>query len=190
MKFNMVTAIFCFLSLNVMAQASEADIKTQVLMEPLTVIEALDVSRYMGTWYELAKFPNRFQKKCISNTKAEYSLKKDRSVQVINRCKLENGEMDEAVGVARQVGDATSPIFEVRFAPAWLSFIPAVWGDYWIIDLDKDYQLVAISEPTRKYLWVLSRKSKVDQETYQRLLVRLANKGFDVSKLDITIQEN
>ena len=157
---------------------------------PVEPIAALDVPRYMGTWYEIAKFPNGFQKKCVADTRAEYSIAADGKVQVINRCRLDNGETSEAIGAARQVGYATSPRLEVRFAPAWLSFIPQVWGNYWVIDIDEDYQLVAVSEPKREYLWILSRTPKVDARAYDALLARLAAKGFDTRKLETTRQSD
>lgn len=155
---------------------------------PLTPIAALDVPRYMGTWYEIAKYPNWFQKKCTGETRAEYTLRPDSKVQVINRCRLENGEMNEAIGTARQVGPSNSPKLEVRFVPAWLSFLPFVWGDYWVIDLDEKYQLVAVSEPKQEYLWILSRSKAVDPSAYQQLLDRLARKGYDLKKLELTRQ--
>jgi apolipoprotein D and lipocalin family protein len=155
---------------------------------PLATISALDVPRYMGRWYEIAKYPNRFQRKCVADTSAEYKLEPDGRVQVTNRCRMESGEWNEAVGVARQIGDASSPKLEVRFAPAWLSFIPAVWGNYWIIDLDPEYQLVAISEPRREYLWVLSRTPQVGQDAYSALLERLRRLGFDASRLESSAQ--
>jgi apolipoprotein D and lipocalin family protein len=156
----------------------------------LTSINALDVPRYMGTWYEIAKFPAWFQKKCVADTRADYSLQPGGQVQVINRCRQENGEMKEAVGNARQIGGTASSKLEVRFAPAWLSFIPAVWGDYWVIDLDPAYQLVAVSEPKREYLWILSRSTKVDPDTYTALLARLSSQGFDLQRLEKTIHRD
>jgi apolipoprotein D and lipocalin family protein len=126
----------------------------------LTSINALDVPRYMGTWYEIAKFPAWFQKKFVANTRAAYSLQPGGQVQVINRCRQENGDIKEAGGNARQIGGTASSKLEVRFAPAWLSFIPAVWGDYWVIDLDPAYQLVAVSEPKREYLWICPEAQK------------------------------
>ena len=161
----------------------------QPLMPPLTTIESLDVPRYMGTWYEIAKYPNFFQRKCVGSTRAEYSAAADGQVRVVNRCKVQSGDFIEAIGAARQVGAATSPKLQVRFAPAWLSFIPMVWGDYWVIDLDAKMQLVAVSEPQREYLWVLSRTAKVDPAAYEALLGRLAQKGFDLRKLELTPQE-
>ena len=91
--------------------------------------------------------------------------------------------------MARQIGAADSPKLEVRFAPAWLSFLPMVWGDYWVIDLDPDYRLVAVSEPSREYLWVLSRTPAVDAQAYEALLARLAARGFDLGKLERTLQQ-
>ena len=156
---------------------------------PLATIRSLDLPRFLGRWYEIAKYPNRFQKKCVGDTTAEYRLRPEGHLQVINRCRIKDGQFDEAIGAARQIGTQSSPKLEVRFSPAWLSFIPAVWGDYWVIDLDSDYQLAAVSEPTREYLWVLSRSPKVDPEVYAALLHRLRSKGFDTRKLEMTLQD-
>lgn len=156
----------------------------------LKSISALDIPRYMGTWYEIAKFPAWFQKKCVSDTRAEYTLQPDGRVQVINRCRQDSGEMKEALGSGRQIGDAASSKLEVRFAPAWLAFLPAVWGDYWVIDLDPAYQLAAVSEPKREYLWILSRSAKVDPAAYDALLARLSRQGFDLQRLEKTLQRD
>jgi hypothetical protein len=98
----------------------------------------------MGTWYEVAKYPNWFQRRCIANTSATYAMQANGMLQVVNRCQKEDGSITDALGAAKQVGDATSPKLEVRFAPAWLSFLPFVWGNYWVIDLDPQYQLAAV----------------------------------------------
>ena len=155
----------------------------------LATISSLDLPRYLGEWYEIAKFPNRFQRKCTGFTKATYTALPDGRVQVENRCRLADGSTDVAIGVARQVGAANSPRLKVRFAPAFLSFIPMVWGDYWIIDLDKDYGLAAVSEPGRDYLWILSRTPTVSKPAYDALVARLAGQGLDVRKLERTPQE-
>ncbi len=155
---------------------------------PLTTIPSLDVPRYMGTWYEIAKYPNRFQKKCVADTRAHYQLQAHGRVQVTNQCRLETGVMDEAIGEARQIGSATSPQLQVRFAPAWLSILPFVWGNYWVVDLDDGYQLVAVSEPQREYLWVLSRTPKVASGALDSLLGRLKAQGFDLGRLELTKQ--
>lgn len=157
--------------------------------QPLRTIAALDLPRYMGTWYEIAKFPNRFQKKCAGAATATYSAMPDGTVQVVNRCRSGDGHTIEAVGAARQVGNASSPRLKVRFAPAILSFLPMVWGDYWVIDLDPAYQLAAVSEGTRTYLWILARTPTIDQGRYDALVARLAAQGLDVSKLVQTRQQ-
>lgn len=154
----------------------------------LQPIESLTVPRYMGVWYEIAKFPNEFQKKCVGDTTATYELNEDGRVQVVNRCRTTDGKTDAADGVARQLGGATSPKLKVRFAPAILSFIPMVWGDYWVIDLDEKYQLSAVSEPKREFLWILSRTPQVEPAAYDALLTRLTAQGLDVSKLVRTPQ--
>lgn len=156
---------------------------------PLSAVTALDVPRYMGTWFEIAKYPNWFQKKCVRNTQALYAPMADGTVQVTNRCTTADGSISEAVGAARQVGGVGSPKLKVRFAPAWLSFLPAVWGDYWVIDLDPQYQLVAVSEPKREYLWILARTPTVSPKVYAELLTRLEQMGFDLRKLEVSPQE-
>ncbi|NDF46017.1 MAG: lipocalin, partial [Betaproteobacteria bacterium] len=155
-------------------------------LPPVQTIASLDVPRYMGTWFELAKFPNVFQRKCVSNTRAVYTLNADNTVQVLNRCRIQDGSAIEALGQAKQMGNATSPVLKVRFAPEWLGWLPLVWGDYWVIDLDDQYQLAAVSDAKREYLWVLSRSPKIDQTRYAALLQRLKQQGFDVDKLQVT----
>ena len=173
--------LICFGSSQVMSQQGDQSVKT---------IAALDVPRYLGTWYEIAKFPNWFQKKCVSNTKAVYTAKSDGNLRVLNSCKTATGENSEAEGLARQIGTKDSPKLEVRFAPEWLSFLPMVWGDYWVIDLDPQYQVAAVSDPRREYLWVLSRTPQIDPQVYADLLVRLKKQQFDIQKLELTSQKN
>ena len=165
-----------------------ASAQTSAPPEPLQTIARLDVGRYLGTWYEIAKYPNRFRRQCVADTSALYRLRDDGQLDVINRCRQANGEVAEAVGRARQDGPVDSPKLKVRFAPAWLSWLPMVWGNYWVIDLDTDYQLVAVSEPSREYLWVLSRTPTVEAGVYQALLGRLREKGFEVGRLERTTQ--
>lgn len=164
-----------------------AQTQTQPL-PAVTTIASLDVPRYMGTWYELAKFPNRFQAQCVANTRARYLSQTDGSVQVLNSCATADGSVIDALGLAKQVGGTTSPKLEVRFAPAWLSWLPMVWGDYWVIDLDADYQLAAVSDSKREFLWVLSRTPQVNSKAYDALLERLKAQHFDVRKLERTPQ--
>ena len=185
MKPSAIAPLLMVLSLN----AGAADVPPAKGGTPLTTIAALDVPRYMGTWYEIAKFPNRFQKKCAGFTTATYSALADGTLRVVNRCRSAKGDIEEAIGAARQVGGPDSPRLKVRFAPAMLSFLPMVWGDYWVVDLDPGYQLAAVSEAKREYLWILSRSPKVDKASYDALVARLASQGLDVRKLVLTQQE-
>jgi apolipoprotein D and lipocalin family protein len=180
-------ALGCALALALLVPLA-APAQTVATPAPLQTIERLDVGRYLGTWYEIAKYPNWFQRKCATDTQAQYRSREEGQLDVINRCRQASGEWIEAVGRARQIGATDSPKLEVRFAPAWLSWLPVVWGNYWVIDLDPAYQLVAVSEPQRDYLWILSRTPTVDAAAYQALLGRLQAKGFDLSKLERTAQ--
>ena len=178
-----LVGLFC-----TVAQAADPAPTKPILSDasPLRTIGALDVPRYMGTWFEIAKYPNRFQRKCVSNTRAEYTPLADGTVQVLNRCTRDDGVVDEALGQARQVGDSRSPKLEVRFAPAWLSFLPWVWGNYWVVDLDPEYQLVAVGEPKREYLWILARTPTVNARAYEELVARLEKQGYDSRKIQIS----
>ncbi len=131
---------------------------------PLTVVPSVDLNRYMGRWYEIARYPNSFQRQCVGDVTATYSLLDDGQIKVVNRCRKENGEYSEVEGRAKRAGDdEPNTKLKVRFAPAFLSFLPFVWGDYWIILLAPDYSYVVIGEPDRKYLWILSRMPVMDE---------------------------
>lgn len=158
----------------------------QTPLAPLTPVPSVDVARYMGTWHEVAKFPNWFQKNCVSSTQATYSLQANGQLQVLNRCKTDKGEWREALGAARQIGGPSSARLQVRFAPEWLSFIPLVWGNYWIIELDPQYQWVVVSEPQRAYLWILSRTPQLPEATLQQLRQQLTAAGFDLKRLELS----
>lgn len=147
-------------------------------------IPDLDLDRYQGAWYEVARLPNRFQDRCAGDVTANYSLRDDGRVDVVNRCRLADGSWDVARGVARRA-ERSGPAsrLEVRFAPAWLSFLPAVWGDYWVLDLDPGYRWALIGEPGRRYLWVLSRTPTIDATTLDRILKTAERQGYDLSPL-------
>jgi apolipoprotein D and lipocalin family protein len=154
----------------------------------LKTVQNVDLKKYSGKWFEIARYPNKFQKKCVGNTTATYTIKKDNNIEVLNECLEKDGDITKAKGKARIVDEKTNAKLEVRFAPAFLSFLPQVWGDYWIIDLDEDYQNVAIGDPKREYFWILSRKPEMDDATYQALLRRAEEKGFDPAKVYKTPQ--
>jgi apolipoprotein D and lipocalin family protein len=157
--------------------------------KPLEVVPSVDLQRYAGTWYEIARLPNRFQKDCVGDVSATYRLLEDGRLEVVNACREADGSMKKAAGVARLANKSgpTSKL-EVRFAPGWLSWIGAVWGDYWVIDLAPDYSASLVGSPDRKYLWVLARTPRIDDAVYDGLLEKAKSQGFDVSRMQKTAQ--
>jgi apolipoprotein D and lipocalin family protein len=153
-------------------------------LPPLDVVEHVDLSRYVGTWYEIARLPNNFQKKCLSNVQATYTLLEDGDIEVVNRCRGVDGTVSEAKGRAKLANtDGPNTKLKVRFAPAFLSFLPFVWGNYWIILLAPDYSYAVIGEPGREYLWILARAPSIEKETLDSILAQLKNTGYDLSRL-------
>lgn len=155
---------------------------------PLPTQDWVEPARYAGRWYEIARLPNRFQDQCEGDVAATYSLRDDGRFTVVNECRTKDG-MDRVEGIARRA-DPKGPDsrLKVRFAPAWLSFLPWVWGDYWILELDREYRHALIGEPSRKYLWVLSRDPVLAQGPFDALVARAAALGFDTSKVVRTPQ--
>ncbi|HEY8563369.1 MAG TPA: lipocalin family protein [Pyrinomonadaceae bacterium] len=163
-------------------------VKAQKPKNDLPTVPKVDLNRYAGKWYEIARYPNKFQEKCAGNTTATYNLKDKNKIEVVNECLKKDGVSDAAKGEAKIVDTATNAKLEVRFAPSFLSFLPQVWGDYWIIDLDDNYNYAAVGDPERKYLWILSRTPEMDDATYQNILRRVEKLGFSPGKLNKTPQ--
>ena len=160
-----------------------------LMRAPLQVVAPVDLQRYAGIWHEQARLPNRFQKQCAGPVTAEYTPQPDGTVQVLNRCVRQGGNFDEAIGSARVVPVAGQPgagRLEVRFAPSWLSWLPLVWGDYWILKLDRDYQVSLVGTPNREYLWVLSRAPRLDAAVLEAELDYARSLGFDTDKVVLT----
>jgi apolipoprotein D and lipocalin family protein len=145
---------------------------------PLDLVDRVDLERYQGRWYEIALLPNRFQDQCVADTSAQYTLKDDGRIRVVNRCRTEDGDVDSVTGEARSA-DERPAAFEVRFAPRWLSWLPFVWGDYQIMALDDDYRWAMVGAPSRKYLWILSREPSLPESRIQALLAEARRQGFE-----------
>jgi len=157
--------------------------------KPLEVVPSVDLKRYAGTWYEIARMPFKYQSQCVGDVTATYTLLEDGKIKVVNRCRKENGEIDEAEGRAKLASvDGPNTKLKVRFAPAFLSFLGFVWGDYWIIDLASDYSYAVVGEPGRKYLWILSRTPVMEEAVFQGIVDRAKEKGYDLSRLIKTKQ--
>jgi apolipoprotein D and lipocalin family protein len=143
---------------------------------PLTTVASVELSRYLGRWYEIARYPNWFQKKCAGDTTATYSLLDDGRVGVLNECRKADGSKDEAKGKAKVADTATNAKLRVTF------FWP-FYGDYWVIGLDPAYRWAVVGEPGRKYLWVLSRTPQMADADYEDALRVVREKGYDPSRL-------
>ena len=151
--------------------------------QEVRTVPAVDLDRYLGEWFEIARLPNRFQRECAGDVRARYARRDDGRIDVVNSCRLANGERKDARGIARVVDPRTAAKLEVRFAPAWLSFLPFVWGDYWIIGLADDYAWAVVGTPDREYLWILSRTPDLPEPAFASALAIARANGFDVTRL-------
>jgi len=145
-------------------------------------VPSVDLKRYQGTWYEVARLPLAFEASCVGQPTANYRLEGER-VAVLNRCAGANGELREALGVARVVPGTGNAQLKVSFAPGWLRWLPMVWADYWVLELDADYQVALIGTPSRDHLWVLARQPQVSQAALQALTRRAKAMGFATHQL-------
>jgi apolipoprotein D and lipocalin family protein len=151
-------------------------------LPPLQTVERVDLPRYLGTWYEIASYPQSFQAGCTATT-ATYSLRDDGIIEVLNRCRKGglDGQEDSAKGRARVVDTTTNARLEV-------SFFGPFWGDYWVIDLAEDYGYAVVGHPNREYLWVLARTPSLAPDTYAGIVARLGAQGYDPARLVPTLQ--
>ncbi len=134
-------------------------VQSAFAQDPLQSVPKVDLNRYTGRWYEIAKYPNRFERKCDRNVTATYTLRSDGKIGVANACTTREGKLTQAEGWAKVVDQKTCSKLKVTFF--WPFF-----GDYWIIDLSPNYEYAVIGEPSRKYLWILSRTAKMDDKLY------------------------
>jgi apolipoprotein D and lipocalin family protein len=142
----------------------------------VTTVSHVDLSRYIGLWHEVAKIPNKFQKMCDHGTTAEYTLRDDGRITVVNRCVKEDGSLEEAKGVAKVEDTATNAKLKVSFV-SFLGWRP-FWGDYWVIGLEEEYQWAVIGTPDRKYGWILSRTPVLDDASLERAFQVLERNGY------------
>jgi apolipoprotein D and lipocalin family protein len=147
---------------------------------PMQTVEQVDLTRYTGRWYEIARYPHRFEKGCSSVT-ADYTLEKDGSIKVLNQCILkdEGGKVKQAHGKAKVVDTKTNAKLKVSF------FWP-FYGDYWILHLDPEYQFVIVGAPSRKYVWILARKPHLPSSLMKQLLEEIKRQGYDTDQLILT----
>jgi apolipoprotein D and lipocalin family protein len=151
-------------------------------LAPPRTVAYVDLARYLGTWYDIASFPQRFQRGCTATT-ATYARRSDGQIDVLNRCRKGSltGPEDSARGRARVVDGKSNAKLEV-------SFFRPFWGDYWILDLGADYEYAVVGDPSRDYLWILSRTPTLDAAVYDGIVERLRAQGYEVERLQRTLQ--
>jgi len=141
---------------------------------PLHTVNDVDLHKYLGSWYEIARYEHFFEKGCRDVT-ATYSLKDNGDIKVINRCIKEDEKITEAVGVAYATDKSNSKLK--------VSFFRPFYGDYWIIMLDEKYQYAVVGDPSREYLWILSRTPVLDKAITNDILKRLPDMGYSTEPL-------
>jgi apolipoprotein D and lipocalin family protein len=152
----------------------------------LATVPHVDIARYMGTWYEIARLPMRHEPADATDITATYSLDEDGKVRVHNRMRR-GGTIEEAIGQATAI-DSSGSRLEVSFLPEGLRWIPFTKGDYWIIALEPDYSVALVGSPDRRYLWLLARTPRIDGATRERHLATARVQGFDLDRLIETPQ--
>ena len=149
----------------------------------LSTVPSVDLGRYTGKWYEIAKYPNFFQRACVGNTTAEYSANPDGSIRVVNKSLGKNGKPMQVAGKATVVPGSRNTRLKVNFGGP-------ISGAYWVIGLDEqDYSWAVVGHPSRQFLWILAREKKLPAATYQKILALVAERGYDTSRLETTKQD-
>lgn len=151
---------------------------------PNRPLDTLDLARYSGQWHEIAHLPMYFERKCLKAVTATYTPNPDGTVHVHNSCRTAKGMM-AIDGVAR-MKDHQPAALEVRFAPAWLTWLPVAWADYWVIEVAPDYQWAVVGSPNRKHLWILSRHPALERGLFTAIRERARERGYPVDELILT----
>ncbi|MFZ4579744.1 MAG: lipocalin family protein [Myxococcota bacterium] len=143
---------------------------------PVRTVPTVDLGRYVGKWYEIASYPQRFTRKCVRDISATYSKGKGGRIDVVNRCTTKDGELKVAEGYANVIEGTGNAKLEVTFF--WPFF-----GDYWVIGLDPQYRYAVVGDPDREYLWILSRTPQLPQDLLDAALAAVRAQGFDAKRL-------
>ena len=148
---------------------------------PLQTVEKVELNKYLGSWYEIARYEHFFEKDC-KNVVANYSMMDEKTIKVINKCtKIQTNEKKEATARAYATDESNSKLK--------VSFFRPFYGDYWVLMLDENYEYAVVGTPNREYLWILARQKTISEEVKNEILRKLPTLGFDTSKLIWTIQE-
>lgn len=151
--------------------------------QPLETVPAVDPARFAGSWYEVARLPNKMQAQCVADVATTFTRHGVHTFDVETKCRRSDGRAETDVGIARIQDPSTNAKLEIRFLPLALAWWPFAWSDYWVLDLAPDYSYALAGAPSRDTLWILSRKPELDPAVYQRLVAKARALGFDVGKL-------
>lgn len=155
--------------------ASASDVKA---------VTDFDSQRYLGQWYEIARLPNFFQKKCVGDIAVKYH-REGEGIAVVNRCRVADGKMDVVTGFATLENSSGSEL-KVTFLPRYLRWVPFTKGDYWVLRIDPDYQISLVGDPDRKYLWLLSRTPTLPAEVIKDYLNSAKEMGYQLDNIIYT----
>ena len=151
-------------------------------------VESFDVSKYLGTWHEIASIPQFFQRKCIRDTKASYSLASDSLIRIDNVCTRDNGGRERATGRARAGDPDIRAKLEVTFLELFGEYRFLVAADYWVIALEPNYRWAVVGHPSRRYGWVLARDPLLPPVAMAEIIGRIKMQGYDACAFFITPQ--
>jgi len=151
-------------------------------MTDVTAVPSLDISRFLGRWYEICRLPMKSEDETATDITANYSLNEDGTVRIDNRCFDETGKPSQAIGEEGPVDDAKSRL-KVTFLPEFVRWLPFTDADYWVLKIDPDYRIALVGTPDQKYLWVLARAPHVIRETLDECLSEAGRQGFDLTYL-------
>ena len=154
--------------------------KTQ---KPLATAPAVDLQRYSGTWYEIARLPEKYERDCASDVTASYELTIDGGLRIVNRCRRRDGSIKRAIGRAEVEDADTNAKLRVTFAPQLLDPLPFVWSDYCVMDVASDYSTAIVGTPDRSHLWLLAREPTVSEDVRSAFIAKALGQGFDTSQL-------
>lgn len=149
----------------------------------------VDLQRYLGDWYEIASIPQSFQKQCVGNTRAEYSEAENSSIKVLNSCATKDGDVSSAEGRARVVDTTSNAKLRVTFVKLLGQWVYLFGGDYWVIDLQPDYEYAVVGHPDLTYGWILSRTPSLDHDVLVKIGGNLAKNGYDLCEFNMTRQD-
>ena len=178
-KIALVSSLLIGLGLATMAYAQN---------QPLKTVDKVELDRYLGVWYEVARKPMYFQKKCDRDVTATYTLNENGNVNVDNKCYSKDGTLNQSLGEAYVQNSPFNSKLKVSFLPSAIRWLPVARGDYWVLKIDENYQTVLVGEPNRKYLWVLSRTAHPDEAVVKEYLDYAKSVGYDLGDVIKTKQ--